>query len=109
LGDSDTQGKRKRRKIVKSAFEEEFCTPSLENNRENSQWKPKKRKFPAKVKVEMDSGMQEAQGLDMTLDEDDHAETSSRPAPSGPTSTFPEEPVTTEEGLAVNQPEEGKL
>jgi hypothetical protein len=93
LGDSDTQGKRKRRKIVKSASEEEFRTPSPEKNPENSQGKPEKRKFLVKVMVEMDSGMEEAKGPDMTLDEDDQAETSSRPAPPGPTSTVPEEPV----------------
>jgi hypothetical protein len=57
LGDSDTQGKRKRRKIVKSASEEEFCTPSPEKNPENSQGRSEKRKCPVKVKVEMDSGM----------------------------------------------------
>jgi hypothetical protein len=93
LGDSDTQGKRKRRKIVKSASEEEFCTPSPEKNPQNSQGKPEKRKFRVKVKVEMDSGMKEAQGPDMTQDADDQAETSSRPTPPGPPSTVPEEPV----------------
>jgi hypothetical protein len=109
LRDSDTQGKRKRRKIVESASEEEFCTPSPGKNPENSQGRPEKRKFPVKVKVEMDSGMQEAQGPDMTLNEDNRAETSSRPAPSRQTSTVPKEPVATEEGLAAKQPEEGKL
>jgi hypothetical protein len=108
LEDSDTQGKRKRRKIIKSASEEEFCTPCPEKNQENSQGRPKKRKFLVKVKVEMYSGMQEAQGPDMTLNEDDRAETSSRPAPSGPTSTVLEEPITTE-GLVAKQPKEGKL
>jgi hypothetical protein len=109
LGVSDTQGKRKRRKIVQSASEEEFCTPYPEKNPENSQGKLEKRKFPVKVKVEMDSGMQEAQGPDMTLDEDDQAETSSRPTPPRPMSTVSEEPVTTEEGLATKKPKEGKL
>jgi hypothetical protein len=101
LEDSDTQGKRRRRKIVESASEKEFCTPCPENNPENSQGKPEKRKFPVKVKVEMDSGMQEAHGPDITLDEDDQMETSSRPAPPKPMSTVPEKPVTTEEGLVV--------
>jgi hypothetical protein len=110
LGDSDTtQGKRKRRKIINSGSEEEFCSPSPEKYPENSQGRPEKRKFLVKVKVEMDSGMQEAQGPDITLKEDIWAETSSRLAPSGPTSMVPEEPVTTDEGLAAKQPEEGKL
>jgi hypothetical protein len=82
---------------------------SPKRNPKNSQGRLEKRKFPVKVKVEMDSGMQEAQGPDMTLDEDTRVETSSRPAPSGPTTTVPEEPATTVEGLAAKQPEEGKL
>jgi hypothetical protein len=56
----NTQGKRKRQKIIDSGSEEEFCTPSPDKNPENSQGRPEKRKFPVKVKVEMDSGMQEA-------------------------------------------------
>jgi hypothetical protein len=61
------------------------------------------------VKVEVDSGMQEAQGPDMTLKEDIRAETSTKPAPSGPTTTASAEPATTMEGIATKHPEEGKL
>jgi hypothetical protein len=88
LMDSDnTQDKRKRQKIIDSGSEEEFCTPSPEKNPESSQGKLEKKKTPVKVKVEMDLGMQKAQGPDMMLKEDMRAGTSTRPAPSGPTST----------------------
>jgi hypothetical protein len=93
----NTQGKRKRQRIVDCGSDKEFCTPSPENNPESSQGKSEKKKGLGKVKVEMDSGMQEAQGPDMTLKEDMRVETSTRPASSRPTSTASEEPVTTVE------------
>jgi hypothetical protein len=109
LGDCDTQRNKKRRKIVESASEEEFCTPSPEKNPENSQGRLGKRKSLVKVKWEIDEGMQEAQGPDMALNEDDREETSSKPTPSKQTSTVPKEPTTTIVGLARKQAEEGKL
>jgi hypothetical protein len=61
------------------------------------------------VKVEIDKGMQQAQGPDMTMNKEDRAKTSSKTPPSGQPSMDPEEPITTEEGLAEKQTEEGKL
>jgi hypothetical protein len=68
-----------------------------------------KEEVPVKIKVEMDLGMHEAQGSDMTLKKDMWAETSTRPTLSGPTSTASEEPIIVVERLATKHPEEGKL
>jgi hypothetical protein len=106
---NNTQSKRKRKRTVNSDGDEEFCSPSPGKNPETSQGKPEKKEILVKVKVEMDSGMQEAQGPEMTLKEDIWAEMSTRPAPSGPMSTASREPATMAEGLATKDQEEGKL
>jgi hypothetical protein len=68
LEESDkTQGRRKREKTVLSDSDNEFFTLSPKKNPESSQRKPEKKEIPVKVKVEVDLGMQEAQGPDMTL------------------------------------------
>jgi hypothetical protein len=108
-GDYSAQGRMKRRRVIPSDIEGEFSKLEEGRNPEKSLGKPKKKRSPVKVKVEIKEGMQEAQGPDTTMSEKDQEETSSKPSPTGQTSKIPEEPITTAEGLDRKEPEEGKL
>jgi hypothetical protein len=90
--DCSAQGSRKKRKVIPSNTEEDFSVPDQGKNPEKSQGKPKKKKSPVKIKVEIDEGMQKAQEPDTTMSKKDQEETSSKPPPPGQTSTILEEP-----------------
>jgi hypothetical protein len=108
-GDCSAQGSRKRKKVIPFDTDGEFSKPEEGKNPEKSPKKPVKNKSPIKVKMEINEGMQEVQGPDMTMSKRDEEKTSSKPPLIRQISTVPEEPVTTAKGLAGKESEEGKL
>jgi hypothetical protein len=81
-GDCSAQGKRKRKEVIPSNTKGEFSEPEEGRNPEKSLGKPEKKKSPVKVKLEIDKDMQEAQGPDTTMREQDQEKTSSKPSPT---------------------------
>jgi hypothetical protein len=108
-GDYSAQGRMKRRRVIPSDTEGEFSEREEKRSPEKSPRISKKKRSPVKVKVEIEEGMQEAQGPDTTMSEKDQEETSSKPSPTGQTLKTSEKPISIAEGLAGKELEKGKL
>jgi hypothetical protein len=114
----DTQARRRKGKAVNSGSNDDIASLSpekkpVEKKKPMEETKPEKEKIPIPATVEVDLEMHEAQGVDVAPREDirmeDSSPMSSRPVPSGPTSTASEEPPFTTEALALKDSEDGKL
>ena len=77
----ERQDSTKKRKLIPTdTDDDEISKPG--SNLDKVPRKPGKKRSLIKVKTEVDKAMQEAQGPDMTMIQEDEAETSSKPPPS---------------------------